>query len=190
MLPAGWRPPLPPPLAPNGQPLGSFGDRLLAFLIDALIMFAIALVWTVPIMIWWMSTVFNAMSLNVHRLQEDPNARPDFMFSFADFWLPYLVFIVTSIGLGLLLTYVYLVEYQLRRGQTIGKRAMKLRVVPVDPAAALTRSHLVKRWLVERVATSFVPLLGWVDGLWQLWDKPFQQCLHDKAAQTVVVKVG
>jgi hypothetical protein len=28
-----------------------------------------------------------------------------------------------------------------------------------------------------------------VDGLWQLWDKPFQQCLHDKAAGTVVVKL-
>jgi len=28
-----------------------------------------------------------------------------------------------------------------------------------------------------------------VDGLWQLWDKPFQQCLHDKAAGTVGVKL-
>jgi hypothetical protein len=29
-----------------------------------------------------------------------------------------------------------------------------------------------------------------IDGFWQLWDKPFQQTLHDKAAQTVVVKVS
>ncbi|MEU3454082.1 hypothetical protein ABZ671_10820 [Micromonospora sp. NPDC006766] len=28
------------------------------------------------------------------------------------------------------------------------------------------------------------------DGFWQLWDKPWQQCLHDKFAGTVVVKVA
>ena len=33
-------------------------------------------------------------------------------------------------------------------------------------------------------------LLPWLDGLWQLWDKPLRQCLHDKAADTVVVKTG
>jgi hypothetical protein len=34
------------------------------------------------------------------------------------------------------------------------------------------------------------PLAGFGDGLWQLWDKPWQQCLHDKFAGTVVVKVS
>jgi hypothetical protein len=37
--------------------------------------------------------------------------------------------------------------------------------------------------------TSVVPGLGWVDGLWQLWDKPWRQCLHDKFAQTLVIKL-
>ena len=35
-----------------------------------------------------------------------------------------------------------------------------------------------------------VPFFNWIDGLWQLWDKPYQQCLHDKVAQTVVIKVN
>ena len=34
-----------------------------------------------------------------------------------------------------------------------------------------------------------MPFLSYVDGLWQLWDKPYQQTLHDKAAKTVVIKV-
>ena len=34
-----------------------------------------------------------------------------------------------------------------------------------------------------------MPFFSYLDGLWQLWDKPFLQTLHDKAAQTVVVKV-
>jgi hypothetical protein len=31
--------------------------------------------------------------------------------------------------------------------------------------------------------------VGLLDPLWCLWDKPYRQCLHDKPAKTVVVKV-
>ena len=75
-----------------------------------------------------------------------------------------------------------------RSGQTIGKRIMKLRVQPVDPRLALTRRIALKRYAVIML-TSLVPALGWVDGLWQLWDKPWRQCLHDKFAQTLVIKL-
>ena len=76
-----------------------------------------------------------------------------------------------------------------RTGQTVGKKVMKLRVVPIDPSATLTRGMAGRRYLVQFVAGSFVPFLSYLDGLWQLWDKPYQQCLHDKVAETVVVKV-
>jgi hypothetical protein len=46
------------------------------------------------------------------------------------------------------------------------------------------------RYLIEFVAATFVPFLPYLDGLWQLWDKPYQQTLHDKAAKTVVIKVS
>jgi uncharacterized RDD family membrane protein YckC len=90
----------------------------------------------------------------------------------------------------LLLTYVYYVEMMFRSGQTLGKRAMKLRVVPLDPAARLTRPVAVRRWLVQFPAGMLVPFFNYLDGLWQLWDKPYQQCLHDKFARTAVVKVS
>ena len=53
---------------------------------------------------------------------------------------------------------------------------------------ALSRTMLAKRFLISDVAALFVPFLNWLDGLWQLWDQPYRQCLHDKFAQTVVVK--
>src|SRR6185436_5592760 len=84
--------------------------------------------------------------------------------------------------------YLYEVEAMFRSGQTIGKRALKLRVIPLDPSLPLNRTMAFKRFLVQFVATSVVPGLNWVDGLWQLWDKPYRQCLHDKWAQTVVIK--
>ena len=57
------------------------------------------------------------------------------------------------------------------------------------PARALTRQMAFKRYLVQHVATILVPGLNWIDGLWQLWDKPYRQCLHDKFAETVVIKL-
>ena len=77
-----------------------------------------------------------------------------------------------------------------RSGQTLGKRIMKIRVVPLDPAGSLTRGMAAKRYLVQFPAGMFVPFFSYLDGLWQLWDKPYQQSLHDKFARTVVVKVS
>ena len=75
-----------------------------------------------------------------------------------------------------------------RGGQTVGKRIMKIRVIPVDPTILLTRKIAFRRYLVL-IAAAVVPGLGLLDGLWQLWDKPYRQCLHDKFAKTLVIKL-
>jgi uncharacterized RDD family membrane protein YckC len=74
-------------------------------------------------------------------------------------------------------------------GQTIGKRALGTKVVrddgnPVGPGAAAGRSAVY----------ALVPLVPVVGGLfallnelWLTWDQR-RQCLHDKAAHTVVIK--
>jgi len=66
---------------------------------------------------------------------------------------------------------------------------VEIRAIPLPPGAPLTRGAAAKRWGVYQIVGAIVPVFSWVDGLWQLWDKPFQQCLHDKAAGTVVVKL-
>jgi uncharacterized RDD family membrane protein YckC len=181
-----WQPPprhpSAPAVAPNGQPLASFSDRFIAYLIDQAIYLGISLLWVVPFMIWWISEI---VSLSEQSSEPDPSA-------ILALYVPVLLFTVVSMVLAAVFTYAYWVELQKRwGGQTVGKRVAKIRVIPADPAAeALGRGGYAVRWAIQFMVGSLVPLFSLVDGLWQLWDKPLQQCLHDMAAKTVVVKVG
>ena len=88
--------------------------------------------------------------------------------------------IVLTIGLSTL----YFAVPTARTGRTLGKVAMRCRVVRLDgtlldPGAAFARA-LVYVLCVQTC------VLGLVDGLWALWD-PRRQTLHDKVAGTVVV---
>jgi len=166
-------------LSPAGQPLASFGDRFLAYLIDALIMTGVGMVVACPIMLLGFYLPFVMIET------DGSGTITGGGWSFGLFFLAYAVMFVLLMAVY----YVYFVEYQLRKGQTVGKRSMNLKVVPVDPRAAMTRGVLGRRYLVQFVVGIFVPFFSWVDGLWQLGDKPYQQTLHDKAARTVVVKV-
>jgi uncharacterized RDD family membrane protein YckC len=103
---------------------------------------------------------------------------------------PFLLLELGLVVVTLAAYYVYYVEMMYRSGQTLGKRLIGIRVVPADPGRRLTRTMAAKRYGVEFVAGSVVPFFSLLDGLWQLWDTPFQQTLHDKAAQTVVIKVS
>ncbi|MFI2710287.1 RDD family protein [Micromonospora sp. NPDC018662] len=177
----------PPALAPNGQPLAGFGERLVAWLIDTAVASAVAMVLFTPVFIWLFLRMIDRMPAPG---PDGTVAEPDPWVVFGDFLLPVLL---AELGLFLLLLvfyWLYHVEYARRTGQTLGKKVMKLRIIPARPDATLTRGMLGKRYLVEFVAASLVPFLNYLDGLWQLWDKPWQQCLHDKAAGTVVVKVA
>jgi uncharacterized RDD family membrane protein YckC len=173
--------PAPPPLSPGGQRLAEFTDRLLARLIDGLILGAISGVVILPL---YFVVFFNMMG---PLLVEDPDsvelANP------GAFILSMFALAGAIIVLALLLAYLYEVEAMFRTGQTIGKRAMKIQIVPLNPGVQLTRAMAFKRYLIHNVAAAVLPGLQWIDGLWQLWDKPFRQCLHDKYAATVVIKL-
>ncbi|MFI9027379.1 RDD family protein [Streptomyces sp. NPDC053560] len=79
------------------------------------------------------------------------------------------------------------------RGQTVGKMAMKIRVAMLENGAIPTPRA---GWVRAAVYTlpEIIPCCGtifWLlNVLWCTWDKPYQQCLHDKAARTVVVSTG
>ncbi|MFG3557882.1 RDD family protein [Micromonospora sp. NPDC047557] len=178
------RPMAPPPtLSPGGQPLASFSDRLLAGLIDCAVFMVVGLVFTVPAMIYF----FVVIAPDLFQVASDGTmAEPDF---YSDLVLPLLWLDLAIIAASLVLSYVYYVEMMFRTGQTLGKKTMKLRVVPLDPTRTLDRWTAAKRYLVQQLA-GLVPGVSYLDGFWQLWDKPWQQCLHDKAAETIVVKVA
>ncbi|MBB5873792.1 putative RDD family membrane protein YckC [Allocatelliglobosispora scoriae] len=203
-IPGGWTPPpqqqygpgapygAPPmqvrlvPAAPNGAPLADFWYRLGAYMLDGLIVGAISMVVAIPALIIWMIYFFQEFEANANTYGStyDP-AMP-----FASIWI-FLLIELAIIGVVMIFSYLYFVEYQLRKGQTVGKRVLKIKIVPADPAVTvLTRSDLAKRWAVSQVVGTIVPFFSYLDGLWQLWDKPLQQCLHDKAAKTVVIRIG
>lgn len=158
------------PSAPNGQELADVWMRLLARMIDGLIVGGLVSVIVVPLVV-----VIFVLTVN----------SGDSGGTFVGVLLltELAAFVLTLVG-----QYVYDVEYAKRSGQTVGKRVLKLRIVPLDPRQPLDRGTLAKRWLVSSPG-GLVPGLGLFNALWCLWDQPYRQCLHDKFAKTVVVKV-
>ena len=77
-------------------------------------------------------------------------------------------------------------------GQTIGKRVMGTKVVAADTRAPVSGQAAGTRAAVYALVPA-VPSVGALFALineaWLLWD-PRRQCLHDKAARTVVVKTS
>jgi uncharacterized RDD family membrane protein YckC len=172
---------MPPPMSPGGQPLADFGSRLLAYLVDGAIATGIAMVIFMPVFFIVFLNEFNDLAAT------PPGEPPSMDGSFV--W----TILAVEIGAVLLLLvayYFYYVELLYRRGQTIGKKVAKVRVIPIDPARPMTRGIAAKRFLAHIVAGTIVPFYSYLDGFWQLWDKPYLQTLHDKFAQTVVVKVS
>ena len=67
-------------------------------------------------------------------------------------------------------------------GQTVGKRAMGIRVVDIDGGGAIGPGRALIRY-VGRIVSAIPCLLGY---FWMLWDSE-KQTWHDKFAATVVV---
>ena len=181
--------PAPVPLAPTGQPLAGFGARLGAYLIEAIVFVTLSMLVIVPAIIAMIAWIGSQAA----QFETDPVTgqlvnEPDPALFVGPIILGYVAIFALMFGLS----YVYYVElFPSRRGVTLGKRAVGLALVRLDdPSAPITRGVAAKRWLMQYVVAMFVPFFSWIDGLWQLWDKPLQQCLHDKVAQTVVVKVN
>ena len=176
--PPGYRP---APVAPNGAPLADFGQRLAAYLIDGLILSAVTLI---PIFIAMAVVVGFIVSRNSGK-GFGSSTQPDIgAVVLAYLFLFVVIFVVTFVA-----QYLYVVVYQVRKGQTVGKRVMKIKIVRLADGAPINRSDATRRWLVT-VGCSFLGPLSWVDGLWQLWEQPYRQCLHDKWPQTTVIRVA
>jgi uncharacterized RDD family membrane protein YckC len=171
--------PPPRPTGPGGEPLAEFWERLLAYLLDRLVIGAFLLIPMVIAGVLILRKVFHGV-----QVAADSGTQVDLgtvLGGYALFWV--LILVLQLIG-----SFCYEALYMTaRHGQTVGKRALKLRVIRVDGAELDLRTTAV-RWGMQ-YPLGFVPGYQWLDGLWQLWDQPYRQCLHDKVAKTVVVKV-
>ncbi|MEU4679736.1 RDD family protein [Micromonospora sp. NPDC023737] len=195
-VPPGWVPPgwsgrMPEP-RPHGLPLAGFGRRLAARLID----FAIVLALNVVVNGWFVWRFLEEMEPYwrevVRRAMEGNTSREG---------LPQigeqaggLQLAIVAIAAALWLAYE--VPSTASSGQTIGKRAMRIRAVPLTADAPLGFGRALARWNTY----GGVPTLLWccfglglliqlIDALSPLFDHPLRQALHDKRAQTVVVQL-
>jgi uncharacterized RDD family membrane protein YckC len=127
----------------------------------------------------------------------------DFLVLTIPFWTVAVVLsIVASSGLWLY-SLVYLIATALydglldggERGQTLGKRVLKIRVMDDRTGESIGVGRGIGR-SVFSTALGFparlIPLtqlLPVLDALWPLWDSQ-RQCWHDKAVGSVVVRVA
>lgn len=71
-------------------------------------------------------------------------------------------------------------------GRTLGKKLLGLRVVDVESRYEPGFGQALLRWLTHTVLDALV--IGFLGLAWCLFDRPWRQCWHDKAARTFVAR--
>ncbi|MGI8647210.1 MAG: hypothetical protein DLM55_07095 [Acidimicrobiales bacterium] len=165
--------------------LASHASRLAARMVDISVLFVLNLV----VNGWFLLQLINEAAPTLarsNRAYEAGNFEVAQLSDRAD----KLVLLITIVSVALWLAYE--VPALLQRGQTPGKRLLGIRVIGLHmhslrPGAVLRRWAFMGLPLLFPLACSLLWLA--VDGAWCLKDRPSRQCLHDKAARTVVVDV-
>lgn len=167
--------------------LAEWWQRLLARLIDGVVLFVLAIVVLLPIHFSFLhqfSVLFHDM-LKVHQNAGQRGAIP---VQPAPVVPTGRVLAADLIGVVIAFAYDWL-QHGLW-GQTLGKRALGTIVVMADTGSKIGGRVAGVRAAVYTLPTP-VPYVGGLFSLlnviWLLWDKR-RQCLHDKAGRTVVVK--
>ncbi|WBB55389.1 RDD family protein [Verrucosispora sp. WMMD573] len=193
--PPGWPYPTwpgrPPAPRPHGMPLASFGARLTARLID----FGIVFLLNALVNGWFVWRYLQELSAPLdefwRRVQaQDRTTEP----------LPAAgdqagALVVTILLIATSLWLAYEVPSMAAGGQTLGKRLLRVRAVPVEADAPLGFGRALRRWNTLGLPTllwyccGLGLLLQLIDALSPLFDHPLRQALHDKRAQTVVVQL-
>ena len=146
-------------------PLADSGRRVLARLVDMILVFAVVFLLT------W--------GFNVNEYEVDSD-EIEYGRSFGQS----LIAAVLYIGYDTILIS--------RTGQTLGKKWLGLRVANLDNGATPSAQTTFVRSLVLWIPFAFCCACVWtaIAGGWSFFDKPYKQGLHDKAAKTVVVSTG
>ena len=183
---SGWSSQPPPPPGPasdgpqamtgwatlgtgGGVQLAGAGSRLGARIIDGVIM-------TGLVIILFVIGIASALGADAAWTEEDSSAAAG-------------VFVGLAL-LAVLIGILYEVTLIAVRGQTLGKMAVRIKVVRADNGLPPGWGKSIGRWIIP-AALGFIPFIGWLLSLLVyislLWDK-VRQGWHDKAAGTLVIK--
>ena len=182
----GTEPPVQPPQppTPGGQPIGPGGTttaewwkRLVAYLIDGVI---------VSIPSYIVMLIFGlGFAATTPELEIDPDTG-QLVGSGGGFFAMIASFLVVLLVI-FLLGIAYFVYLHGSRGQTVGKMAMGIKLVKEETGELLSYGEALIRWLVAAGLWALCYVPGIVDGLWPLWDAK-DQALHDKVVKSLVIE--
>jgi uncharacterized RDD family membrane protein YckC len=192
---AGWQS-SPVPSTPDGVPLSGWWKRVLARLLDGLIISIVSLPLTlVPLKgvfeVWrdyFQASLDAAKPGSAASTQAAAQLNAQFTIDLAS-----KMAVVSLITLAVFL--IYEIAFLTMTGATIGKKAVGISVRLRDEPGPPPLLAVIKRTAVVQVGSVFqqVPVIGsllsvfsLLDALWPLWDSK-KQALHDKVAATNVV---
>ncbi len=160
--------------AAQGHPAG-LGRRLAARLIDTLVLGALTAAVAVPM---W-STVTDHIDAKVEAAKQ--SGRQMTVYLVDGTTIPVFATILAVLLLGGAL---YEVLPTLKWGRTLGKKLCGVRVLDIESHDTPALGAALRRWFVYGVLGVLV--VGVLNVLWCLFDRPWRQCWHDKAARTFV----
>ncbi|MGW1076848.1 RDD family protein [Streptomyces sp. NPDC002537] len=181
--PAPWKPPKDDPFLRaarerQGRP-APLGRRLLARIVDSVVLGA--LVGAVALPLWVRAT--DHIDAKVQQAKQSGQT--------VTVWLldgttgPYLGIVLAVLLVGGL---VYEALPTAKWGRTLGKKLCGVRVLDIESHDTPSFGAALRRWLVYGgLGAVAVGVLG---ALWCLFDRPWRQCWHDKAARTFVASTG
>ncbi|MFC8293805.1 RDD family protein [Streptomyces sp. NPDC057242] len=179
---APWKPPVEDPFLraaraqASARPAG-LGRRLVARLVDSVVMGALAGAAALP----FLAAALDHIEGKIEAARQSGTT--------VQVWL---VDSTTSVQFGAALAALVVVGllYEVlptaRWGRTLGKKLCGIQVRDIEAHEPPTFGGALKRWLVHTVLGLLA--VGVLNVLWCVFDRPWRQCWHDKAARTFVAR--
>jgi uncharacterized RDD family membrane protein YckC len=172
----------------DGVPLASWWWRVLAVLVDHVILTAIVIVITFPVWESLYATLTSYFNTMLEAQQSGAAPPPPLVATDLISGSSQLILTSVTLGVGML----YHVAFLRWKSATPGKLLCGLRVVPVDhgrdpgPLAWNSVGIRAAVWVLPGIS-AFLSVITVIDVLFPLW-QPKRQALHDIAAKTQVVR--
>ncbi|MEU5105589.1 RDD family protein [Streptomyces sp. NPDC021354] len=177
-----WKPPVDNPFQRAAQAQGrpaALGRRLLARIIDSAVLLGVVGAAAYPL--WTKASDHFDEKVERAKLTGE---------TVTVYWLDGTTGVYLGVVLGLLLVVglIYEALPTAKWGATLGKKLCGVRVLDIEGHDSPSFGAALRRWLVYGVLWLLV--IGVFNVLWCLFDRPWRQCWHDKAARTFVAGRG
>jgi uncharacterized RDD family membrane protein YckC len=178
----------PPPMTPDGVPLAGWWWRVLALIIDGLIVGIIGSLVAFP----WARDVFDSYSDWIDDALNDSGSIDSSQLQ-SDIARPLAIIGAINLALG----FAYNVGFLMWKQATPGKLLLGLRVRLRETPGPMPLQTVLLRWVGQYAIgiVGLIPVVGGLSGLyslldylWPLWDDK-KQAIHDKIAKTNVVRI-